>query len=89
MGTKTVLKTESFVFFDNSRFITTEYCKARITALALPVRVTTIQLFILPSVTREYYSSSIKISFLAHLITRPNALKSIQALRTDTGLFRP
>jgi len=26
------LKTESFAFFDNSRFMTTEYCKARITA---------------------------------------------------------
>ena len=39
MGTKTALKIESFAFFDNSRFMTTEQCKARITALALPIRV--------------------------------------------------
>jgi len=32
MGKKTVLKTKSFAFFDNSRFMTTEYCKSRITA---------------------------------------------------------
>jgi len=34
MVKKTVLETESFAFFDNSRFMTTEYCKACITALA-------------------------------------------------------
>jgi len=40
MGTKTVLESESFAFFDNySRFMTTEYYKARITALALLIRV--------------------------------------------------
>jgi len=39
MVTKTVLKTESFAFFDNFRFMTTEYCQARITVLALPIRV--------------------------------------------------
>jgi len=39
MGTKTVLKTERFAFFDNSRFMTIEYCKACITALALPIQV--------------------------------------------------
>ena len=38
MGTKTALKIESFPFFDNSRFMTTEWCKARITTLALPIR---------------------------------------------------
>ena len=38
-GTKTALKIESFAFFDNSRFMTTEKCNARITALALPIRV--------------------------------------------------
>ena len=32
MGTKTVSITESFDFFENSRFITTEKCDARITA---------------------------------------------------------
>jgi len=36
---ETFLKTESFAFFDNSRFMTTEYCKARITALPLPILV--------------------------------------------------
>ena len=39
MGTKTVLKIESFAFFDNSSFMTTEQRQARITALALPSRV--------------------------------------------------
>jgi len=39
MGKKTVLETESFAFFDNSCFMTTEYCKAHIIALALPIRV--------------------------------------------------
>jgi len=33
-GAKTVLKIEIFAFFDNFRFMTTEYCKARINALA-------------------------------------------------------
>jgi len=31
IGTKTVLKSESFAFFGNSRFMTTEYYKTRIT----------------------------------------------------------
>jgi len=38
MGTNHVLKTDSFAFFDNSPFMIfmiTEYCKARITVLAL------------------------------------------------------
>ena len=48
MGTKTALKIESFAFFDNSRFMTTELCKARITALALPIRVSS-SLSYLPS----------------------------------------
>jgi len=39
MGTKTVLKTESFAFFD-FRFMSTEYRKTRVTAaLALHIRV--------------------------------------------------
>jgi len=38
IGTKIVLKAESYCF-DISRFMTTEYCKARITALALPVQM--------------------------------------------------
>jgi len=32
---KNVLKTEGFAFFDNSRFMTTENCKARNTAQVL------------------------------------------------------
>ena len=39
METHTVLKIESYAFFNNSRFMTTEYCKACITAPALPIRV--------------------------------------------------
>ena len=39
MGIKTGLKIESFAFFDNSCFMATELCKARISALALPIRV--------------------------------------------------
>ena len=35
MGTNIDLNTESFVFLDSSRFKTTKWCKARITALAL------------------------------------------------------
>ena len=35
MGTNNDLNTESFVFFDSSGFKTTEWCKARITALTL------------------------------------------------------
>jgi len=35
-GDENYLKTESFAFFNNSHFMTTEYCKARITALTLP-----------------------------------------------------
>ena len=38
MGTNVDLNTESFAFLDSSRFKTTEWCKARITALALPDR---------------------------------------------------
>ena len=38
-GSKTVLKIESYAFFDNSRFMKTEQRKARITALSLPIRV--------------------------------------------------
>ena len=36
MGTNIDLNTESFAFLNNYRFKTTEWCKARITALALP-----------------------------------------------------
>ena len=39
MGTKTVLIIDNFAFFDNSRFMTAEQFKARITALALSIRV--------------------------------------------------
>ena len=35
------LNTKSFVFLNSSRFKTTEWCKARITALALPDRTST------------------------------------------------
>ena len=48
MQTKTVLKVKSFVFFDNSRFMNTEYCKAPITSLALLIRVSS-SLSCLPS----------------------------------------
>ena len=38
METNTDLNTESFAFLDSSRFMTTEWCKYRITSLALPDR---------------------------------------------------
>ena len=47
METKTVLKIESFAFFDNSRFMTNEWYKARITALALPIRVSSSSFYFL------------------------------------------
>jgi len=53
MRSKTVLKAESFAFFENSRFMTTEYFKTRITVLALPIRG--LQFFVLPSIIRECY----------------------------------
>jgi len=63
MGTKTVLKTESFVVFDNSRFMITEYCKACITALALLIRVSSSS-SCLPSFVKTNYP---KILELLHL----------------------
>ena len=36
MGTNIDLNTESFAFFDSFRFQTTEWCKARNTAISLP-----------------------------------------------------
>ena len=38
MGSNIDLSTKSFAFLDRYRFKTTEWCKARITALALPDR---------------------------------------------------
>ena len=49
IGTKTNLKTESFAFFEISRFATTEQQNSRRTAFALPIRVS-IYLFRLPSI---------------------------------------
>ena len=47
------LKTpEKFAFLDSFCVKTTEWCKARITALALPDR-SNVQFFVVPSITRE------------------------------------
>jgi len=39
METIIALKTERFACFDNSLLMTTEYCETRITAIALPIRI--------------------------------------------------
>jgi len=44
--------------------MTTEYCKARIIALALSIRVSTVQLFVLPFITREYYPKMLELFHL-------------------------
>jgi len=65
METKTVLKTKSFSFCDNSRILTTEFYKARIIALLHVnlVRCPTVQFFVFHH-TLEYY---LKIPELLHL----------------------
>ena len=55
------LNTESFAFLDSSRFRTTEWCKARITALALLDRTSNSSsyLLLLVNVTPRYLNFSI------------------------------
>ena len=72
MGTKTVLKIESFAVFGNSRFMITEKCKARITALALPIWVSSSS-SCLPSLvnaTPRYLKFSICFSVAPLHVTR-------------------
>ena len=59
---KTVYKIESFACFDNSRFMATELCKARVTVLALSN--SGIQFFVLPSVTRECHPKILELLYL-------------------------
>ena len=69
MGIKIVLKIESFAFFDSSRFMTTEWCKARITAQALPIWVSSYLSCLPPLVNAT--PRSLPASVLLHsLVTR-------------------
>ena len=81
MGTKTALKIESFAFFDNSRFMTTELCKARITVLALPIRVSSSSscLRSLVNATPRY----LNFSPVPALVSRDSL-----ATRTDQGFLK-
>ena len=59
---KTVLKIESFAVFDNSYIVATKQWKTRITAPALPIRVS--RFFVLPSFARECNSKVLELLYL-------------------------
>ena len=86
IGTKTDLKTESFGFFECSRFVTTEKWSSRRTAFALPIRVS-IPLFWLSSLmstTPRYLNVSTCCSVLP-LTCRNNCLGCLK--RHNTSIF--